>query len=376
MLPVSAQDFYNPYLPLEPGRTWNYVSEDFPDTLTSGVVDTMTLKSHLYYQFAPYSLTSNFNTYWLRPGLHKIFALNLQDSTEYVLFDFDAQTNQSWQIPPDSIPLYVPMNQCDWGSKITLFSNNDTSFFSDRTFYNCYLFQHLEHPCYDAGIGNTKLARDYGIIYFSQITEGGVLDWHLAIDPPDTMTLTGTYSVVGNPCMQNPCLPGVVSAIRSMDKDYILSRNDMYFWNGDFSWDGYTPEIGDSIRVQGIITERKDILGDTYVTCEVLSATEFTPSAISRKLSQLHVEEDLLIGNYPNPFNPVTKIEYIIANSGNVKLILFDIQGKMIKTLIDTYQNKGQYGKVLDAQDLPSGIYYYQLQTNGRIQTKSMILVK
>ena len=190
---VYAQQYQCPYFPMEPGKTWTYRSDDFPDSLISAIVDTATINGNFYYAFSPYRPDITRHIYWLRPEPRKIFALNLDDSTEYLLFDFDAHPGQNWEIPPVLTPFNVPVNQCDWGSLITLFSNSDTVFNSNRTFIRCYLFAHYEHPCYDAGIGNTMFSRDFGMVAFSQVTEGGVLDWELVTEPADTTIILGSF---------------------------------------------------------------------------------------------------------------------------------------------------------------------------------------
>jgi hypothetical protein len=83
-----------------------------------------------------------------------------------------------------------------------------------------------------------------------------------------------------------------------------------------------------------------------------------------------------LAQNYPNPFNPVTKISYSIKQSGQIKLIVFDILGREVATLVDRFQNPGTYDITFNAQDLTSGIYYYQLQTGTGTVTKKMVLAK
>ena len=80
--------------------------------------------------------------------------------------------------------------------------------------------------------------------------------------------------------------------------------------------------------------------------------------------------------NFPNPFNPVTKIHYEIRSSGKVVLKIFDVLGREIRTVVDAYQNPGQYSVSFNATNLPSGIYLYQLTANGYIAIKKMILLK
>jgi len=80
--------------------------------------------------------------------------------------------------------------------------------------------------------------------------------------------------------------------------------------------------------------------------------------------------------NYPNPFNNSTTISYHLKNSSNVKLIIYDITGREIKVLVNQKQNIGVYDVTFDASGLASGVYYYQLKTTSRIETKKMLLIQ
>jgi hypothetical protein len=80
--------------------------------------------------------------------------------------------------------------------------------------------------------------------------------------------------------------------------------------------------------------------------------------------------------NYPNPFNPVTNIKFGIPETGNVRLVVFDILGREVTTLMNEHKNPGTYEVKFDASQLASGIYFYSLQTERVTETKRMLLVK
>ena len=84
----------------------------------------------------------------------------------------------------------------------------------------------------------------------------------------------------------------------------------------------------------------------------------------------------LLSQNYPNPFNPSTGIKFNIAKTGNVSIKVYDIIGKEVATIINQDLNPGTYDINFDASELPSGTYFYRLQTDGFTDTKKMILIK
>lgn len=80
--------------------------------------------------------------------------------------------------------------------------------------------------------------------------------------------------------------------------------------------------------------------------------------------------------NYPNPFNPVTTIKYDIIKVQDVKVTIYDILGREVKTLVNDQQHPGSYTIKWDASNVSSGVYFYQLKTKDYINTKKMILLK
>ena len=80
--------------------------------------------------------------------------------------------------------------------------------------------------------------------------------------------------------------------------------------------------------------------------------------------------------NYPNPFNPSTKINYIMNQAGVVKLNVYDVLGRLVKSLLNKYQDAGSHSIQFDANGLASGAYIYTLSINNSITSKKMILIK
>jgi ligand-binding sensor domain-containing protein len=80
--------------------------------------------------------------------------------------------------------------------------------------------------------------------------------------------------------------------------------------------------------------------------------------------------------NYPNPFNPITNIVFEILKSTFVELNVYDIQGKLVTILINSYHAPGKYNVTFDVNNLPSGIYYYRLKTEKFTDTKKMVLIR
>ena len=121
------------------------------------------------------------------------------------------------------------------------------------------------------------------------------------------------------------------------------------------------------IKLKGFIIDGV-VYGDTSV---VSVEDEIKPIVNDFKLEQ----------NYPNPFNPTTKIKFEIPgqapnDNALVSLKVYDILGNDIATLVNEEKPVGEYEVEFDGQNLPSGVYFYQLKAGSFIQTKKMILLK
>lgn len=87
-------------------------------------------------------------------------------------------------------------------------------------------------------------------------------------------------------------------------------------------------------------------------------------------------KEYMLSQNYPNPFNPETIIKYDIVKSGYVKLAVYDILGRELKSIVKQNQQAGTYTVQFDGSGLSSGVYFYKLQTEDYTETRKMIITK
>jgi len=84
----------------------------------------------------------------------------------------------------------------------------------------------------------------------------------------------------------------------------------------------------------------------------------------------------LLEQNYPNPFNPVTNIKFHLRDASFVKLIVFDIQGREVGTLVNEKLEAGVYTSGWNASEMPSGVYLYKVEIATFSEVKKMILLK
>ena len=83
-----------------------------------------------------------------------------------------------------------------------------------------------------------------------------------------------------------------------------------------------------------------------------------------------------LYPNYPNPFNPSTTISFTLSNASRVSLLIYDIHGREVESLIEGIQPAGSHSIEWNASNLASGVYFYRLTADEFIQTRKMILIK
>ena len=85
----------------------------------------------------------------------------------------------------------------------------------------------------------------------------------------------------------------------------------------------------------------------------------------------------MLAQNYPNPFNPSTNIQYTVNQPANVSITVYDLQGRVIRTLVNREHSVGTHQLQWDAGQLASGTYFYRLEADGQtIQTRKALLIK
>ncbi len=158
--------------------------------------------------------------------------------------------------------------------------------------------------------------------------------------------------------------------------DYHLQSGDCGYAFNSPGIDAGHPDSLDAVIdcQQGLGTVRADIgfYGGRYSEMPV-GISEGNDNQIPRKYE--------LSQNYPNPFNPTTTINYAVPaverrHALSLQLIVYDILGRKIATLVNQKQAPGNYSVQFDASKLSSGIYYYTLRAGDFVQTKKMILMK
>jgi subtilisin family serine protease len=86
--------------------------------------------------------------------------------------------------------------------------------------------------------------------------------------------------------------------------------------------------------------------------------------------------ENKLFDNYPNPFNPMTSIKFSIKSDRFVKVMIYDILGRLVGAPVNEFKQKGSYQVSFDGSNLASGVYFYRIEAGDFVQSKKMVLVK
>ena len=132
---------------------------------------------------------------------------------------------------------------------------------------------------------------------------------------------------------------------------------------------------GDGLEAIMVLSPTND--DNAHQTCEVWSNTWIgDQSTMGADDNGVVAYEFALHQNYPNPFNPTTKIQFAIPKDGNVNLSVYNMLGAKVGELVNKALPMGNHEIVLNANRMASGIYFYKLESNGRVKTQKMILLK
>jgi hypothetical protein len=173
------------------------------------------------------------------------------------------------------------------------------------------------------------------------------------VGPIDTCIINGensTFSGFPEACVPIQPVTGCYSPANGTVMSYCHFCNTTYLGNG------FGPLPGDTIRLR-FMQAQNCLIGIENISSQI-------PDNYS------------LAQNFPNPFNPSTRISFSVKQSGMVKLAVYDILGKEVATLVREQLGPGTYEYTFEANQLPSGMYFYRLETESFAETKKMILLK
>ncbi len=148
--------------------------------------------------------------------------------------------------------------------------------------------------------------------------------------------------------------------------------------NGNYSTIGFIPGKGTFTGITGYTF--RDVLDAPGTYLYQIKQIDFTGEYIYSKeieVEVLSVPGKFALGkNYPNPFNPTTRIKFAVPYQSFVNLSVFTMLGEKVATIVNEIKNAGEHEVEFDATHLVSGTYIYTLQSEGKILSGKMILMK
>ena len=169
-----------------------------------------------------------------------------------------------------------------------------------------------------------------------------------------------------------------VSVSAGNDLWAVVDKNVYRSTDKGLSWNICYTGINDTLTYASFVTVGDYTAGwITSIGEKIVSCNFYDPTTDVREIENGEIPRDFdLSQNYPNPFNPSTTFRYSIPTQSKVEIKVFDLLGKEIETLVNDEKPAGTYELTWNAENLPSGVYFYQLRSGEFISAKKMILLK
>lgn len=133
----------------------------------------------------------------------------------------------------------------------------------------------------------------------------------------------------------------------------------------------------DSLRIYAVIDQENAVTNEVHENNNLGWAPVVGYGTITGvETDQTMPESFELAQNYPNPFNPSSTIKFKLKFSGKATLIVYNMLGQKVQTLVDGFLNQGSYAVQFNGAGLASGVYFYSLQAGDHVLTRKMILLK
>jgi hypothetical protein len=240
-----------------------------------------------------------------------------------------------------------------------------------------YASQFIDHAkdIVTDGAGNVYFCGSAGATGFiAKLNSGGVLQWNKII------TGTGGNEIVNRLVIDGAgdvYLTGKVAAGSYFD--FVTEKINpagITQWRATHNGSGNQNDFGNAITINS--------LGHVYVAggsnvsgWNNFCTIKYAPGTIGINPVSNEIPEGFSLSqNYPNPFNPVTNIEFSMPAASFVNLVIYDMLGREVETLVNEDLNAGTFNVDFNASKLTSGVYFYKITAGNFIETKKMILVK
>ena len=151
----------------------------------------------------------------------------------------------------------------------------------------------------------------------------------------------------------------------------------MLISSGPFQFKKWTSQYYDYVLIMG--TDLNDLMNKKDTAQIFYNRNYNLPDSVTTVNNKAHNKLPAEFGlsqNYPNPFNPSTTISFDIPNTSHVTLIVYDVLGRKIKSLVDEVKSPGEYKINWNASGLAGGTYFYRLKAGSFVETKKLVLLK
>jgi len=190
-----------------------------------------------------------------------------------------------------------------------------------------------------------------------------------------SVSISGDYAVIGQPGQTGLGFTGSAYIIKRNGTDWTEIQKITASDGAIDDLFGYSVSLSGDYTIVG--SPQDDASGPYSGSAYVYSG--FVVGVENEQLEYPHYYR--LTQNFPNPFNPSTKIKFTIPHLGAyrntpIQLIVYDVLGNEIVTLVNKEKPAGNYEVEFDGTGLPSGVYFYRLQAGNFIKTKKMLLMK
>ncbi len=336
------------YRTTDGGTTWNLVTS-ITGTLPQGICGISIVDSNVAYACGRYYCpgnvikTTNKGVSWV--------SLNIDTTLARSFVDCKFWTADSGIV----VGGYSPTNQFISGKSVVLFTSNGGTnwtrrYISTRDSEWCWKIDFISRQVGYVSIESETI----GNIYYLKTTNGGI-SWQ-------DQLFIANYDVEGIGFVnENTGWIGGNGDPNNPGPNYETT-------NGGASW---------HLAGWGISMNRVRFLSDTLAYAVGKTVYKYTSEPIGIQPISTEVPKQYsLEQNYPNPFNPNSKIKFQISKFAITKLIIYDVLGKEVSTLINEQLNPGTYEVNWDASNFPSGVYFYRLQTETFTESKKMLLIK
>jgi hypothetical protein len=208
-------------------------------------------------------------------------------------------------------------------------------------------------------------------------------------------TGNGRFGSIGGRIQSQEGLPVEGAFVFAVDGENNVVASEISGENGSYALDGldegdYTVMVSRSLYETTFYPNTPDMESATTLAVRADGDMDYDNVTVTLGTGEITgLQSDVTVApseyelsqNYPNPFNPSTVIEYRVPEAAQVHLQIFNVQGQLVTTLANSFQNAGAYKVTWDGTDMngsivPTGVYFYQIEANDFAQVRRLVFMR